>query len=94
MIKIGGVVLIAVVMHNVQGCPRFARIDGRGTFYFVPRLPTILLQMLSMELGTPTIPTTEWLRAIMRLEDQKLKQARCNSERFQVTRAYVFSCFN
>ena len=39
------------------------------------------------------IPThyTKWLRAIVHLEDQRLKQASCNSERFQVSRTEYYS---
>ena len=34
---------------------------------------------------------TKWLRGIMRLEDQRLKQASCNSERFQVSHTELYS---
>ena len=44
--------ITVLVIHNVQGCPCFARIAGHGIFYFN---------------GTPTIPThcTNWLCVIM-----------------------------
>ena len=76
-------------IHNVQGCPRFARIAGRGTF--------ILWHAYNEEKGQRNrarlqIPThyTKWLRAIMRLEVQRLKQGNRNSERFQVSRTELY----
>ncbi len=58
--------------------------------FFVARLA---LKRKVAEQDTPTIHThyTKWLRAIMCLEDHRLKQASCNSERFPVSCTEFYS---
>ena len=83
------------MIHNVQGCPRFARIaecstcvhDNSGT----PTIPE--RKRVNDRLARPpNLPTTQnGYLPIIRLEDHRLKQARCISDRFQVFRTEFYS---
>ena len=74
-----------LVIHNVQGCPRFARIAGRGTWHAGGTPITPPQNTADQEKGQTHTHKTKWLLAIMCLEDQRLKQAYCDSDRFQVS---------
>ena len=67
---------IILVIHNVQGCPHFARIVGRGTWHAGGTLiaPT-----------HPQMKHTPTKQYGYLLEDQRPKQAYCDSDRFQIS---------
>ena len=105
-----------LMIHNVQGCPGFARIAGRGTWHAggMPIAPThkrkksntdphaeqngylhAIWVSLNTGLDSPLQHGTgiwDWIielecHAILCtcLEDQRLNQAYCDSDRFQVS---------
>ena len=70
-----------LVIHNVQGCPRFARIAGCGTWHAGGTSITPTHKKIK---HTPT-KQNGYLLHSMCLEDQRLKQAYCDSDHFQVS---------